>query len=146
MSCCAKCGCELAPGEGKVSNLSNWRHPGLLCDSCYKENQGAVGGFISLVVGTIVGAVCGCMTLSRLGPVLGENPTFDAARHLTVGVAVGGLVLWLVMYFLGRNVSGCLAKLFFKLLSFVFCWTGIALLAIAYFKGGSMMKSLVGIE
>ncbi len=146
MGRCVKCGKILAPGEGKVSCLGSWRHPGLVCASCEKEARNAVGAFFYLVCGMIVGAITSGVTGGILGNALSDSIGYAGVKGIAIGLMAGGAVLFAVCHFIGKRISGCLAKLFFALIGFVALWFAIGMAFMTFYNGGSFLKKVCGVQ
>lgn len=146
MSCCAKCGKILAPGEGKVSCLGNFRHPGLVCTSCEKEARNAVGAFFYLVFGMIIGAVTSGVAAGIVGNALSDSIGYAGVKGIAIGLMVGGAVLFAVCHFIGKHISGCVAKLFFALIGFVALWFAIGMAFMTFYNDGNFLKKVCGVQ
>lgn len=145
MGRCVKCGAMLAPGEGKVSCLGNWRHPGLVCASCEKEDRKSVGAFFYLVFGIIFGAITSGVTAGILGNTLSDSIGYAGVKGIVIGLMVGGAVLFLFCHLIGKRVSGCLAKLFFAFIGYLGLWFAIGMAFMTFYGGGTFLKKVCGV-
>ena len=70
---------------------------------------------------------------------------YDAARGVSIGLGIGGVVLFFVLRYVAGKTKGCLFRMLVKMVGFVAYALGIGLLFLTFLLGGQF-KSLLGVK
>lgn len=130
---------------GKRHTIGWMNNHDFLCDSCARKRQSnavkAFGGFMFLffAVALSIGVSIGVFKPMAM------SSGFDAVRSASIGLGVGGIVLFFILRFVAGKTSGCLFRLVVKLVGFVAYALGIGLLFLTFLLE-DQFKSLVGLE
>lgn len=140
MEQCYECGkpCGRRHPMGWMNNQD------FLCDSCASKRQSgaikAAGGFLFLVFAV---ALSVAMAIGVLKPIA-TNSGYDTAKGISIGLGVGGVVLFFILRYVAGKASGCLIRMIAKLVGFVAYALGIGLLFLTFLLN-DQFKSLVGV-
>ena len=116
-----------------------------LCDKCARKRQSnavkAVGGFLFLMFAVALSVV---VTLTVLKPIAAASG-FEVAKGVSIGLGIGGVVLFFVCRYIAGKTSGCLIRMIVKVAGFAAYALGIGLLFLTFLMG-EQFKSLMGVK
>ena len=116
-----------------------------LCDKCARKRQSnavkAVGGFLFLMFAVALSVV---VTLTVLKPIAAASG-FETAKGVSIGLGIGGVVLFFVLRHIAGKTSGCLVRMIVKMAGFAVYALGIGLLFLTFLMG-EQFKSLMGVK
>lgn len=137
--------CECGAPCGKRHTTGWMNNHDFLCDKCARKRQSnavkAFGGFLFLVFAVALSVVT---TLTVLKPIAVASG-YDTAKGVSIGLGVGGVVLFFVFRYIAGKTSGCLFRILIKIVGFVVYALGIGLLFLTFLLD-EQFKGLMGVK
>ena len=116
-----------------------------LCDSCARKRQSnavkAFGGFLFLMLAVALSVI---VILTVLKPIAATSG-YDTARGVSIGLGIGGVILFFVFRYIAGKANGCLFRMIVKLIGFLAYALGIGLLFVTFLLN-EQFKGLMGIK
>ena len=116
-----------------------------LCDKCARKRLSngvkAFGGFLFLCLGVGLSAVVICTVLKPIATSSG----YDRARGLSIGLGIGGVVLYFIFRFIADKTKGCLVRMIVKFVGFIAYALGVGLLFFTFLME-KPYKTLLGVK
>ena len=125
MEQCYDCG---APCGRRHSVSGIFNNNDFLCDKCARKRQSngvkAFWGFLFLGLGLGLSAV----VISTVLKPIAASSGYGSARGLSIGLGIGGVVLYFIFRFIADRTKGCLVRMIVKLVGFLAYALGVGLL------------------
>ena len=141
MEQCYECGKPC----GRRHTIGWMNNHDFLCDSCARKRQSngikAFGGFLFLLFAVALSVV---VALKVLGPIATASG-YDTAKGVSIGLGIGGVVLYFIFRYFAGKASGCLFRMIVKMVGFIVYALGIGLLFLTFLLE-NQFKSLVGVK
>lgn len=141
MEQCHECGAPC----GKRNPLGWMNNQDFLCDKCARKRQSngikAIGGLLFLFFGIALSVI---VAITVLKPIAASSG-YDTAKGLSIGLGIGGVVLFFVLRYIAGKTSGCLVRMIVKLVGFLSYALGIGLLFLTFLLEGQL-KNFVGVK
>jgi len=138
---CHECGAPC----GKRHPLGWMNNHDFLCDKCARKRQSngikAFGGFLFLLFAVALSVVVAITVLKPIATSSG----YDTAKGLSIGLGIGGVVLFFVLRYIAGKTDGCLVRMIVKLVGFISYALGVGLLFLTFLMEGQL-KNLVGVK
>ena len=139
---CDDCGAPCGR-RNRVDGIFN--NDRFLCDKCASKRRSdglkAFGGFLFLCLGVGLSAVVICTVLKPIAASYG----YDCARGLSIGLGVGGVVLYFIFRFIADKTKGCLVRMIVKFVGFIAYALGVGLLFFTFLMG-KQFKTFLGVK
>ena len=130
---------------GKRHTIGWMNNQDFLCDSCARKRQSngikAFGGFLFLLLAVALSVI---VAITVLKPIAASSG-YDTAKGLSIGLGIGGVVLFFVFRYIAGKASGCLFRMIIKMVGFIVYALGIGLLFLTFLLE-DQFKSLVGVN
>lgn len=141
MEQCYDCGAPC----GRRHSLGWMNNQDFLCDKCARKRQSngvkAFGGFLFLGLGLGLSAVIATTVLKPIAATSG----YDAAKGMSIGLGIGGVVLFFIFRYIAGKTNGCLFRMIVKLVGFLAYALGVGLLFFTFLMEGQF-KTFLGIK
>ena len=141
MEQCYECGAPC----GKRHPISWMNNEDFLCDSCARKRQKgfvkALGGFMFLLFAVALSVVVAITVLKPIAASYG----YDTAKGLSIGLGIGGVVLFFVLRYIAGKTNGCLVRMAVKTVGFIAYAMGVGLLFLTVLLEGQL-KNLIGVK
>ena len=125
MEQCYDCGAPCGR-RNPVSGIFN--NNDFLCDKCARKRLSngvkAFGGFLFLGLGLGLSAI----VISTVLKPIAASSGYGSARGLSIGLGIGGVVLYFIFRFIADRTKGCLVRMIVKLVGFLAYALGVGLL------------------
>lgn len=141
MEQCHECGAPC----GKRHPLGWMNNHDFLCDSCARKRQSngvkAFGGFLFLLFAVALSVI---VSITILKPIVSSSG-YATAKGLSIGLGIGGVVLFFILRYSAGKTSGCLVRIIIKMVGFIVYALGVGLLFLTFLMEGQF-KGLVGVK
>ena len=141
MEQCYECGKPC----GRRHTIGWMNNQDFLCDSCFSKRQSgaikAFGGFLFLLFAVALSVVVAIFVLKPIASASG----YDVARGVSIGLGIGGVVLFFVLRYVAGKTKGCLFRMLVKMVGFVTYALGVGLLFLTFLLS-DQFKNLMGVE
>ena len=84
------------------------------------------------------------VTLTVLKPIAAASG-YDTARGVSIGLGIGGVILFFVFRYIAGKTNGCLFRMIVKLIGFLAYALGIGLLFVTFLLN-EQFKGLMGVK
>lgn len=132
--CGAPCG-KLYPASQGLFNNGRF-----VCGKCHRARMSkAKQAFVGFWFLTCAVAVSIAFTVYVLKPMAASSG-YDAARSMSIGVGVVGVIAYFIFRFIANRTSGCLPRMVLKIAAWLLYALGIGLLFTTFLLEDSMKK------
>lgn len=142
MEQCYDCGAPCGRRHA-VSGIFN--NHDFLCDKCARKRQSNGGkaflGFLFLGLAVGLSAVVICTVLKPIAASSG----YGSARGLSIGLGIGGVILYFIFRFIADKTKGCLLRMIVKLVGFLAYALGVGLLFFTFLME-EPFKTFLGVK
>ena len=130
---------------GKRHTIGWMNNHDFLCDSCARKRQSngikAFFGFLFLLFAVGLSVV---VAITVLKPIAASSG-YATTKGLSIGLGVGGVVLFFVLRYVAGKASGCIFRMIVKMAGFIVYALGIGLLFMTFLME-DQFKTLVGVK